>query len=61
VDILLGDASRARKALGWEPKVSFRELVHMMVDADLRLAEQERMLRGADAGTHAPSPRGETA
>jgi GDPmannose 4,6-dehydratase len=35
VDHLVGDASKARSALGWEPKVSFRELVEMMVDADL--------------------------
>jgi GDPmannose 4,6-dehydratase len=39
VDHLVGDASRARAELGWEPRVSFRELVEMMVDADLaRLA-----------------------
>ncbi|MRS12107.1 MAG: GDP-mannose 4,6-dehydratase [Actinobacteria bacterium] len=35
VDVLLGDASKAREKLGWEPGVSFRELVEMMVDADL--------------------------
>jgi GDPmannose 4,6-dehydratase len=36
---LLADASRARKELGWAPKVSFEQLVRMMVDADLeRLA-----------------------
>jgi GDPmannose 4,6-dehydratase len=35
VDLLIGDASKARKNLGWEPKVSFRQLVRMMVDADL--------------------------
>lgn len=42
VDYLLGDASRARSVLGWEPRVSFRELVEMMVDSDLRLAERDR-------------------
>jgi GDPmannose 4,6-dehydratase len=36
VDHLIGDASKARRALGWVPKVSFRNLVEMMVDADLR-------------------------
>ncbi|MEA1980269.1 MAG: GDP-mannose 4,6-dehydratase [candidate division Zixibacteria bacterium] len=36
VDILLGDASLAKKELGWEPKVSFNELVSMMVDADMK-------------------------
>jgi GDPmannose 4,6-dehydratase len=35
VDILTGDASKARERLGWEPKVSFAELVTMMVEADL--------------------------
>jgi GDPmannose 4,6-dehydratase len=35
VDHLVGDASKARIELGWEPKVSFRELVELMVDADL--------------------------
>ncbi len=39
VDILCGNAARARRRLGWKPEVSFRELVHRMVDADLeRLA-----------------------
>lgn len=33
---LVGSPAKARRDLGWEPKVSFRELVHMMVDADLR-------------------------
>jgi len=36
VDLLLGDPSKAKAALGWEPKVSFRELVEMMVDADMQ-------------------------
>jgi GDPmannose 4,6-dehydratase len=35
VDKLLGDASKARRVLGWKPEVSFRELIEMMVDADL--------------------------
>jgi GDPmannose 4,6-dehydratase len=42
VDQLLGDASKAREKLGWKPKVGFRQLVKMMVDSDLRLAEAER-------------------
>lgn len=37
VDYLLADASRARKELGWEPRVYFRDLVRIMVDADLEL------------------------
>jgi GDPmannose 4,6-dehydratase len=35
VDLLLGDPSKARAALGWKPRVTFKELVRMMVDADL--------------------------
>ena len=35
VDLLVGDATKARQKLGWEPKVSFAQLVKMMVDADL--------------------------
>src|SRR5205807_4557969 len=35
VDLLVGDASKARASLGWQPQVSFADLVAMMVDADL--------------------------
>lgn len=45
VDILLGDASKARKILGWKPKVTFKELAKMMVDADMKLAENEKVLK----------------
>jgi len=46
VDQLIGDASKARKILGWEPRVSFEELIHMMVDADLEALQ--RMLRNRE-------------
>ena len=36
VDLLLGDASKAKDILNWKPKVRFRELVHMMVDSDVK-------------------------
>lgn len=39
-DPLSGDSSKARKVLGWEPEVSFKELVHMMVDHDLSLLSE---------------------
>jgi GDPmannose 4,6-dehydratase len=40
VDLLQGDASKAKRVLGWQPEVGFRELVEMMVDADMaRYAE----------------------
>jgi GDPmannose 4,6-dehydratase len=41
VDILVGDASKARKTLGWEPRVRFHELVRIMVDADMALLSRE--------------------
>jgi GDPmannose 4,6-dehydratase len=42
VDLLIGDSSKARKALGWSPKVDFKGLVHMMVDSDRKLVESGR-------------------
>ena len=48
VDVLLGDASKAQKDMGWKPRVRFRELVRMMIDADLK-AEASRA-RGAAVG-----------
>ena len=44
VDYLLGDPTKAKKILGWEPKTSFKDLVEMMVKSDLNLAEQEKVL-----------------
>jgi GDPmannose 4,6-dehydratase len=41
VDLLLGNASKAKKELGWEPEVSFKELVRLMIDHDLKLARKE--------------------
>jgi len=41
VDLLIGDSTRARKALGWRPKTNFQELVQMMVDADLQLLKEQ--------------------
>jgi GDPmannose 4,6-dehydratase len=47
VDVLLGDSSKARKNLSWEPKVSFDNLIDMMVQADVELASREKTLRDA--------------
>ncbi|RMG44544.1 MAG: GDP-mannose 4,6-dehydratase [Acidobacteria bacterium] len=59
VDVLQGDASRARQVLGWEPKVTFRELVEMMVRADLELARRERALAEMGGrGASEPIPAG---
>ena len=42
VDLLIGDASKAKKKLGWEPKVKFKQLAEIMVDADIQLLAEER-------------------
>jgi GDPmannose 4,6-dehydratase len=47
VDLLLGTAEKARRRLGWVPRVSFDDLVAMMVDADLELARREQVLLAA--------------
>jgi GDPmannose 4,6-dehydratase len=52
-DALEGDASKARDRLGWRPRVSFNELIKMMVTHDLYLAQREHMLKGAGYGGHA--------
>ncbi len=44
VDMLLGDASKARKELGWEPKVGFKQLVRLMIDHDMSLAKEEKQI-----------------
>ena len=44
VNHLLGDPTKAKTILGWEPKVSFKELVELMVESDLNLANQEKVL-----------------
>ena len=41
VDLLIGDSSKAKKFLGWEPKVRFKELVRVMVEADMELLSRE--------------------
>ena len=48
VDLLLGNAAKARERLGWEPKVAFPELVKIMVDNDLKLAQQELATQNFD-------------
>jgi GDPmannose 4,6-dehydratase len=47
VDILLGDPSKAIKKLGWKPKVSFEQLVDMMIGADMEIAKKEKTLQDA--------------
>ena len=44
VNHLLGDYSKAKKLLNWSPKTSFKELVKIMIEEDLKLAKQEKLL-----------------
>jgi GDPmannose 4,6-dehydratase len=52
VDALEGDASKAKRVLGWEPKVKFAELVQIMVDADVKRLEDQLAGRGIRSGDH---------
>jgi GDPmannose 4,6-dehydratase len=45
VDLLQGDASKAKRQLGWKPETGFKELVRLMVDADLELAQREKQAK----------------
>ncbi len=45
VDLLLGDATKARKTLNWQPAVTFKALAKMMTEADLKIAKREKLLR----------------
>ena len=47
VDLLIGDPAKAKAKLGWEPRVTFKELVKIMVEADLKLAENELKVKNA--------------
>ena len=46
VDLLVGDASKAKKQLGWEPKTKFNDLVKLMVDADLQMVKDHLAGKG---------------
>jgi len=45
VDVLEGDATKARETLGWEPKVTFKALAHMMTEADLKIARRRKIVK----------------
>ena len=55
VDSLMGDASKARAKLGWEPKVSFRDLIAEMVAGDLKLAERDQLVANSGYRVHSHS------
>jgi|SRR5271170_3921722 len=52
VDLLLGDSTKARQVLGWKPRVGIKELARMMIDHDMQLAEEEKLLRDHKARSH---------
>ena len=45
VDLLIGDASKAKKELGWEPKYTLEELIKEMVEEDIKLFERDKYLK----------------
>ncbi len=55
VDLLLGTSQKARKKLGWKPRVSFDELVALMVESDLDLARKEQVLLTAGHDVSLPN------
>ena len=54
VDLLIGDPAKARKQLGWEPKVKFKELVKIMIAHDLELAKREAQIAKLPDPSKAP-------
>jgi GDPmannose 4,6-dehydratase len=54
VELLIGDPAKARKQLGWEPKVRFKELVKIMVDHDLALAKREAQIASLPGVSRSP-------
>jgi GDPmannose 4,6-dehydratase len=48
VDLLIGNPEKAKKLLGWEPKTTFKELVALMVQEDMKLAQREKALAEAN-------------
>lgn len=49
VDMLLGDASKAKKTLNWQPKVTFKDLARLMTDSDMKIAEDEKIIKDHNA------------
>jgi GDPmannose 4,6-dehydratase len=55
VDLLLGSSKKARSKLAWQPRVSFDELVALMVESDLELARKEQVLLAAGHDASVPN------
>ncbi|HRG56245.1 MAG TPA: GDP-mannose 4,6-dehydratase, partial [Lacunisphaera sp.] len=54
VDLLIGNPAKAKKRLGWEPKVKFKELVKIMTEADLELAKREAQIAALPETSRTP-------
>lgn len=54
VDLLVGNPEKARRQLGWQPEMSFKELIELMVDSDLALVEKGEALRSVAATEDRP-------
>jgi GDPmannose 4,6-dehydratase len=52
VDTLLGDASKARRQLGWTPQTTFAELVREMIECDWRLAQRDALVEREGFGAY---------
>ena len=52
VDLLIGDASKAKSTIGWESKTRFRDLVHLMVDADVKMLQDKLSGKVGATETH---------
>lgn len=50
VSALCGDSSKIRKELGWEPKISFEQMINEMIENDMRLAQQEKLIKDHSNG-----------
>jgi GDPmannose 4,6-dehydratase len=50
VDLLIGNPQKAKNQLGWEPKTTFKDLVSLMVEEDMKIAKQEQALAQANLG-----------
>jgi GDPmannose 4,6-dehydratase len=51
VDLLIGDASKAKKKLGWEPKITLEELVEDMMKSDIKLFKKDKYLKDGGYNT----------
>ncbi|MEM3421969.1 MAG: GDP-mannose 4,6-dehydratase [Candidatus Hadarchaeum sp.] len=54
VDLLVGNPEKARRQLGWQPEMSFKELIELMVDSDLALVEKGEALRSVATAEDRP-------